>query len=768
VNRVRPSRSIDPVRLGLALAVLVYLAYSSFGIAAPFYWGHHGYHGATYMLRARMSLRFHMLAPATYSGYDFPPANAFYFHHPIGYHHLLTLLIPIFGEHEWLARGLAAVGGLGALWALYALVARFWSRPLGLCAVVVYVCLPVVTSFSILSDPMMIELGCVAWSLWAYLSLLEKPSPRLYVHAAAAYVIGGLMMWEVFFIAPFIAAHAIGYRFTRRGEPLRDALLRHTVVIGLACIATMGFHIWFTHHTGLWDEFLESYRIRHSPPSAQYVIERHTTWVEILYGRTPVLAGAAWFAVWLARLAVGRARRRDLAPLTFLYVNTLYIYMFAEGSSVHLYRVFFYSGFFALAVTDLVAEAAGAARDLFRRRQAPLIAGVATLALYLGAEVPHAWSNLIESRVVMGTHGQIGYSTDADKWLFIKEAVARTRPDERVIVHYGHLGARKEMWYYLDRSFDEITNLAQLSKYTANFGRSVLVLDEHLLSGAERAQLIELIKKHPVFFYDHYTLVDLRSQKPGASSYAFVDGRMSRAYRWLVSHRYPPLHLTRAGYFPGLCMAAQNGVPVARDEAPPPQPTDARQWPCYHNYLVARGDAVAAARLAARMTDGLATVERSLGQAAHVSAAGIVGGKLRVAVIAGGPEAGELRYAVEREGLPPAYVPRSAAMAAPASWQRGFLYLDEVALPGKPSEVALELWKPSPPVAAPPPPVAAPTIVKTIAHAPAPAPAPAPTRAPAPARVPAPAPAPVPVPAPPPPPPPIVVSRAPLGPLPTR
>jgi len=31
--------------------------------------------------------------------------------------------------------------------------------------------------------------------------------------------------------------------------------------------------------------------------------------------------------------------------------------MFAEGSSVHLYRVFFYSGFFALAVTDLVDDA---------------------------------------------------------------------------------------------------------------------------------------------------------------------------------------------------------------------------------------------------------------------------------------------------------------------------------------------------------------------------------------------------------------------------
>ena len=51
-----------------------------------------------------------------------PPPDALYFHHPIGYHHLLTLLVPIFGEHEWLARGVAVAGGLFALWALYALV----------------------------------------------------------------------------------------------------------------------------------------------------------------------------------------------------------------------------------------------------------------------------------------------------------------------------------------------------------------------------------------------------------------------------------------------------------------------------------------------------------------------------------------------------------------------------------------------------------------------------------------------------------------------
>jgi len=225
----------------------------------------------------------------------------------------------------------------------------------------------------------------------------------------------------------------------------------------------MGFHIWFTRHAGLWDDFLDSYRIRHSPPSAQYVIERHTLWMDLLYGRTPIVFAALWFVLWLARVANGRARLRDLAPLTILYVNTLYIYMFAEGSSVHLYRVFFYSGFFALAVADLVDDAHSAARRLWVRPPwSGMMAGCVVLALYAGAELPHAWHNWIDSRALMGTHGETHYDPEQHKLLFAKDVTRRVKPDERVIIDYGQLGARKEMWFYLDRSFDNINSLAEL------------------------------------------------------------------------------------------------------------------------------------------------------------------------------------------------------------------------------------------------------------------------------------------------------------------
>jgi 4-amino-4-deoxy-L-arabinose transferase-like glycosyltransferase len=689
-----------PVRAGLAIATAIYCLYSLFGIAAPFWWGHHGYHGATYMLRARMSLRLHMLSPATWGGFEPPPLAALYFHHPIGYHHLLTLLIPIFGDHEWLARGVAAAGGLVALWALYVLVRAFWSREAGLVAVVVYVALPVLCSFSVLSDPMLLAMACVLWSLWAYLSLLESPSRRYLVHAFFAYALGGFIMWEAYFIGPFVAVHAIAYSFTRRGKTLRigrfNALYAHVLVTGCACVLMMAFHIWFTHHAGAWEDFLDSYRIRHSPPSAQYVIDKHWQWVDILYGRPPLVVAAMWFTLWLFRVAIGRARRRDIAPLTFLYVNSLYIYMFAEGSSVHLYRVFFYSGFFALAVTDLVWDAYVAAHRLAHKAPAwfPAAVAASVLGVYLVAEVPHAWHNLIESRVLMGTHGEAHYSPEQQKLRFAAEVHDRTTRDERVIIHYPHLGARKEFWYYIDRNYDEIQALQQLDKLKATQPKSVLILDEHLLSAADRAIYDRLIQQHPVTFFDDFTMIDLRSSTPRAMSYSFEPQRMTPLYRFFVSHKYPPLKLVRRSYLPGECEALTLGVPVATDEETP-EPSDARFFACYHDLLVERGNPQLARASERDVLAGLSPLDRELGPSARVVALAMRGGKLDVALATSAAATGEVRYQLSRDGKVGAYVGPSLSVPTPPHWKSGHLYVDHVELPPGRWDVELQLTEPA-------------------------------------------------------------------------
>ncbi len=592
------------VRIGLALVVAVYVGYSAFGIAAPFFWGHHGYHGATYMLRARMSLRHHLVAPATYTGYDAPPPAALYFHHPVGYHHLLTATVPIFGEREWLPRALGALGGLAALYALYRLVRRAWSAWLGLAACAVYVAMPVVASFSILSDPMLLELACVLWGLRCYFDYLERPSRRLLAEAALSYAIGGLLMWEVFFIGPFVAVHGLLYARSLKGRaevpwdgaPVELLALHrtsiHTLFIGSACVAVMAFHVWFTAHAGVWRDFLDSYQMRHTAPSGSYVLDRHTQWMELLYGAAPLTIGALWFIVFLARVALGRTRTRDLAPLTFLYTNTLYIYLFAEGSSVHLYRVFFYSGFFALAAIDLADDVGRFVGRLARSSaRVAVIASASVIAAYLVAVYPHAYKNLLDSRVLMGTHGETQYKPHDDQWLFAKEITRLTSQAERVLLHYPSMGARKELWFYLDRSLDEITNMSQVEKYKTD---AVLVYDDRTISQGERAIAERLMKTHPVRFYERFVLIDLRSDKPRVEGWAFVKGPMTPGYRFWVSHVYPPLSLVRRASSTGVCAALRLGLPIAKDEQPPV--AEPQHAACFAQYMrmreAASGDTI--------------------------------------------------------------------------------------------------------------------------------------------------------------------------------
>ena len=671
------------MRAGLAAAVGVYLLYSSFGLLAPFWWGHHGYHGAQYLLRARMSLRLHTIYPITWSGFDPTyPSNALYFHHPIGLHHLLTLTVPIFGEHEWLARMVGVTGGLVAIWSLYRLVARFWCREGGLVAVIVFVALPILTSFSVLCDAMLWEMAAVLWMLHAYLTLFEKPERRALVIAGVACALGGLFMWEVYFIAPFLAVHALYHRFTRTGRALRvgrfNALTLYVVVCGVACAVMLAFHVWLTWRAGAMGESIESYNVRKAAPSPAWVLDRHDQWIHILYGEPPVVMGALWLTLFLARLAAGRARRRDLAPLTFLYVNVLYYYLFAEGSAVHLYRVFFYSGFFTLAITDLVIDSARAARRLFgyshRSWAGPALA-VLVLAAYLAGEVPHAYANLLESRELMGTHGQLGYNPEREKTRFAQEVHRRTGRGDRVIIDYRHLGARKELWYYLDRSFDEISYLSELSKYDQTRARSVLILDFFLLDANDRLIFDTLVREHPVTFFGRYAMVDLRSKQPGVTSFAFADRRPSRAYRWWVSHKYPPIELQPSVFLPGVCAALDAGAPLANAaEALPAKPTARSQLPCWHNLLVERGDQLGAAAVEKQLLEGSPAIGQSLG-GARVLGADLEGTLLRVAYLGTGPEAGELRYTFRPQKGAPTSFPRTLA-PPPQHWRNGFIYVD--------------------------------------------------------------------------------------------
>ena len=112
--------------------------------------------------------------------------------------------------------------------------------------------------------------------------------------------------------------------------------------------------------------------------------------------------------------------------------------------------------------------------------------------------------------------------------------------------------------------------------------------------------------------------------------------------------------------------------------------------PCYQNLLLAHGQSARARAAEQSIEATLTAVDRPLGSA-RVAAAGMRGGKLEVALVSGGPEHGELRYALSRDGKTASLLGASGSVPPLARWQGGRLYLDRVELPVGRWEVELQI-----------------------------------------------------------------------------
>lgn len=553
------------IRAGLALIVSVYLIYSSFGVAAPFLWGHHGYHGGTYAQRARMTLRFHIVTPANWIGHVLPPAPySYYLHHPIGYHHLLVPIIWLFGEHEWVLRGAAALGGLPLLFALFFLVRKLWSDRAALLACAVYVGLPILCSFSVLSDPMLPAMACCIVTVDAFLRYQERPSARFLATACVALTVGGLLMWEAYFQAFFHGLYALYWMRTPSGRQARvgrwNAPRLWFLGTFLCTASAMAFHFLFTWKVGMLGDFSASFHERHSASPA-WVLRQHFRWLSLLYGRPLVGLGVLWLGLFLRRLWRRQTRRRDQAVLLFFQINVLYILLFAKGSGIHLYRVFWFSSFFALAVTDLICDLAAWSRQRqpASRRWQKGLAPAAVLA-YFAAVLPHAYFNLIESREMMGTHGQPGYDPEYGKLLFAQEVNRRTATTDRFV--NLNIAGRMEFGYYLDRSmalppWGAIQSLGQVPNILKSQPRTFLLAEDRL-SGQEQALLCSLLKEHRAFLFDGFLLLLLYDPTPEFHAYRFVPQTPSWAWRFFVSHKYPPMQLKEVASTYSKCPQKRN------------------------------------------------------------------------------------------------------------------------------------------------------------------------------------------------------------------
>lgn len=622
--------------LALAAVVAVYLIYSSFGIAGPFLWGHYGHHAASYSMRARVTMRYGYIVPATAGGFDGAPGReAFYLHHPIGYHHLIVPFFKVFGESEWVVRLVPVLGGLVMLWALYRLVRRFWSDTAGVLALAVHIALPFLCSFSVLIDPMFLEMACCLLAVEGFLAYQAEPAQRRrdLLRACIALFVGGLLMWEVYFMAFFMGIGSLGWWLRDRigglgaqDRPTPDqderglsAPLRWLGATFVATVIPFVFHFVFTWRVGMLNETLSSYGQR-SQADWGWVGSQLNKWLTILYGKPLIAVGGLWIALFFVRLLLGRARRRDQAVWSFFLLNSLYYVLFSKGAAIHLYRVFFYSTFLTLATVDLLCDlyatvatwAARRTQDDRRGLSLGLVAAGVGLLLYFVVQGPHAVHNLRESRELMGTHGHVGYDADYPKQRFAMELVKAMDRDDYLLSY--NLNKRIEFSFYADRRETALPTLASLEYHRRLHPRSWFIADVRVPPHEARL-LNELLRQHSATLYYPFVMIDLRRSSgsvtaPGVEPFVptFRELRltpqpMSPVWRWFYSHKYPPLSpVPHSSPFGQCVIASLDSVAahrVSTEALREPQPTAraaTADLVCYHNALVALGRTDEAAR----------------------------------------------------------------------------------------------------------------------------------------------------------------------------
>jgi hypothetical protein len=531
-------------RLALAASVAVYLLYSSFGFAHPVLWGHYGHHTSEYLLRALATLRFGLVVAATSPGPAAPRPETIYLHHPIGYHHLYAPLVALFGNHAWLGAVVPVATGLVLLFTLHGLVRCFWGAWPAVLAVALWVMLPFVWSFSILTDAMFPAMACSIAATHAFLHYIESPSPRRLVEGALATAVGALLMWES--AIQTVLFGAVAYVWSRRRPEARLARLPAGALwfaaTAIVIYAALAFHLELVVAHGRVADLVKSHQER-SHGGLLPTIQQVVYWMFLLYGPAIEAVGVIWLALFAARARRGEARLRDVAVFTFFAINLVYIVLFSQAVVVHLYRVFWMSTSFVLASVDLAVELH--ARVAARRRAgapgiSPTRATAIALALFVALVLPQSIYDLIRSRALGGSQGFVGYDSEQAKMRFADEVARWSCPDD-VVAIAASIPHRVELLYHLDRTTRDVASLAEVTR-PGGPPFSVVLTDAEP-PPSERAALATLLAQHPARRVERWLMIDLRAHGSDLRTFALRPRAPSWTWRWFVSHRYPPLDL---------------------------------------------------------------------------------------------------------------------------------------------------------------------------------------------------------------------------------
>ncbi len=496
------------------LAVVgVFVVLSLRGIDSTFLWGHDGYHGGAYGVRARHTLRSGTLIADETPGWAPPTGRNYYLHEPVLGHYIALIGIATLGDREAGVRSGYLAVTLLALALVLALAARRDGPRGRLVAALAFVALPCTYRVASLADCGMAGLAALLASLLFYQRWLETGRLRAGLWAAALLALGCGFEWSPFFGAVPLTVHAAWSAWRRRGPSIAVAL----ALVAAPILAGL-FHAMLVLRNGHLAEMVEAYHVRdHHVVASRWLQIESIAWGE---------AGPAYraaFVVWIATLAV-RFRDRTvgpwlLAPASLLFALVTYVLVFTSGLLIHPQRLLYLVAIVPLVVVDVVAAAAAHWPD--RRHIAWAVAG-----LYLGINLPSAAVRWREGRVPLALAG-------FDRVAVVASVRAATSPGDVVEIHRSAscVHTRQELAWHLDRDVE--TNATIPSPADAPERNGVLVVAPAALDPIERARWEQLGAGHPVHAFGTLAWIDTRVTGPSPSCVLRFDRRSGVVGRWL-------------------------------------------------------------------------------------------------------------------------------------------------------------------------------------------------------------------------------------------
>lgn len=544
------------LELAAWVVIVAYAFLCLYGVFSPWQFGHNGFNGAAFSQGARNALRFGIGGQALYyTGLGPPGPDLIYTHHPQLLHWHLIAVFRLFGEKPWIGRMIPALYSIASAILVHRMARRLWDPRFALIAVFLWATVPLHSIFANMIDH---EQGAIFWLLstvWLYVSWLEDHARGKLLGLLATISIAAQFDWPAYYIAFFLALHALA-RGLSAGRPVLRWRPEWTFLVAFSAVVLAnfgGFFLWVASVRGTLSEMGHAYALR-TGEARGYLPQLASRMLD-LHGPMLLLLTALWIPWILVRLKRREATARDLVPAVFLGAQLIHSTVFKTAGHIHSYWTYFLGPATAFGGASVVVAFldALALKARWVRVATALVLFVGAIDLSARAYFRLRWG------FSMGTGSYLVPYPDQHPQIRFAQWLGRTfsRESTRYVVHPS-MGVRIEFHWYLDAPFEDRGEIEPSAADYAS-GKRVIALVDVTRSGA-RATLARLLRGHPAWIFDRrFVAVEISAHAPHVEAFRSVpiaqSGLATAVHRWFVDPLHPAMD-----YVPDDPVAAAAGL----------------------------------------------------------------------------------------------------------------------------------------------------------------------------------------------------------------